>query len=38
MEWRLLQCDINRDVELTIKAQITLPDIQLKDADRVLSY
>ena len=35
MEWRLLQCDINRDVELTTKAQITLPDIQLKYADRV---
>lgn len=35
MEWSLLQCDINRDVELTTKAQITLPDIQLKYADRV---
>ena len=35
MEWRLLQCDINRDVELTTKAQIMLPDIQLKYADRV---
>ena len=34
MEWSLLQCDINRDVELT-KAQITLPDIQLKYVDRV---
>ena len=35
MEWRLLQCDINRDVELTTIAQITLPDIQLKYVDRV---
>jgi hypothetical protein len=35
MNWRLLQCDINRDVELTSTAQITLPDIQLKYADRV---
>jgi hypothetical protein len=35
MEWSLLQCDLNRDVELTTKAQITLLDIQLKDADRV---
>ena len=35
MEWHLLQCDINRDVELTSMAQITLPDIQLKYADRV---
>ncbi len=38
MEWRLLQCDINRDVELTTKAQITLPDIQLKYADRVFRF
>ncbi|HEY7572953.1 MAG TPA: hypothetical protein VH796_16460 [Nitrososphaeraceae archaeon] len=29
------QLDINRDVELTTRAQITLPDIQLKSADRV---
>jgi len=35
MEWHLLQCDINRDLELTSKAQITLPDIQLTYADRV---
>ncbi len=35
MDWHLLQCDINRDVELTSMAQITLPDIQIKYADRV---
>ena len=35
MEWYLMQCDINRDIELTTKAQITLPDIPLKYADRV---
>ena len=35
MEWHLLQCDINRDVELTSMAQMTLPDIPIKYADRV---
>jgi hypothetical protein len=35
MEWRLHQCDLNRDVEITDHAQITLPDIQLKHMDRV---
>ncbi len=35
MEWRLYQCDLNRDVEITDHAQVTLPDIQLKYMDRV---
>jgi hypothetical protein len=35
MEWRLLQCDLNKDIEITEKAQLTLPDIQLKYVDRV---
>ena len=35
VEWSLLQCDINRDVELTTIAQITSHDIQLTYADRV---
>ena len=35
MKWRLLQCDLNKDAEITEKAQLTLPDIQLKYVDRV---
>jgi hypothetical protein len=35
MDWHLLQCDINRDVELTSMAQITLPNIQMRYLDRV---
>ena len=35
MNWRLVQCDINKDVEVTDKMQLTLPDIQLTDADQV---
>ena len=35
MEWRLLQCDFNRDVEITESAQLTLPDIQFWHMDRV---
>ena len=35
MEWSLIQCDVNRDVEIDDKMQLTLPDIQLKFADRV---
>ncbi len=35
MEWRLIQCDVNRDVEIDDKMQLTLPDMQLKYADRV---
>jgi hypothetical protein len=35
MEWILVQCDVNRDIEINDKMQLTLPDIQLKDADRV---
>jgi len=34
-EWKLVQCDINNDVEITDKAQLTFPDIQLESADRV---
>jgi hypothetical protein len=35
MEWRLLQCDFNRDVEITESAQLTLPDIQFWQVNRV---
>ena len=35
VNWRLVQCDINKDVEVTEKMQLTLPDIQLTDADQV---
>ena len=35
MEWVLKTCDLNRDVKVSDKAQITLPDIQLKYVDRV---
>jgi hypothetical protein len=35
MEWILVQCDVNKDIEINDKMQLTLPDIQLKDADRV---
>lgn len=34
-EWILIQCDVNKDVKIDEKAQLTLPDIQLKYADRV---
>jgi hypothetical protein len=34
-EWILIQCDVNKDVEIDEKGQLTLPDIQLKHADRV---
>jgi hypothetical protein len=35
MEWSLIQCGMNRDSEIDDKMQLTLPDIQLKYADRV---
>ncbi|MGA7370424.1 MAG: hypothetical protein WBX01_14945 [Nitrososphaeraceae archaeon] len=35
IEWILIQCDVNREIEIDEKAQLTLPDIQLKYADRV---
>jgi hypothetical protein len=35
MEWVLKQCDLNKDVEINDKAQVMLPDIQLKSAARV---
>ena len=35
MEWKLLQCDVNKDVEIHERGQLTLPDIQLKYASRV---
>jgi hypothetical protein len=37
-EWKLVQCDINKDVEITGKAQLTFPDIQLESADRVFRW
>lgn len=33
--WILKQCDINKDVPITDKAQVTLPDIQISTAFRV---
>lgn len=35
MDWILVQCDLNKDIEIDDKAQITLPDIQLRHLDRV---
>ena len=35
MEWKLDQCDINKDIEIKDIEQITLPDIQLIEVDRV---
>jgi hypothetical protein len=35
LNWILKQCDLNKDVEIDEKAQLVLPDIQLKSADRV---
>ena len=33
--WRLTQCDLNKDIEITEKMQFTLPDIQLRYGGRV---
>jgi len=35
MDWRLLECDVNKDVIINDIMQLTLPDILLKAADRV---
>jgi hypothetical protein len=35
MDWILVQCDLNKDMEIDDKAQITLPDTQLRQADRI---
>jgi hypothetical protein len=35
MKWMLTGCDINKDVTVSDKLQLTAIDIQLKDADRV---
>jgi hypothetical protein len=35
LNWILSQCDFNKDIEITDKVQITLPDIQLKYANEV---
>ena len=35
MDWTLKACDLNKDVEIDDTCQLTLPDIQLKHADRV---
>jgi hypothetical protein len=34
-EWILKECDLNKDVNIDEKAQLHLPDIQLKHADHV---
>jgi len=33
--WILKQCDLNKDVPITDKAQVTLPDVQLSTASKV---
>ena len=35
MDWTLKACDLNKDILISDKAQITLPDIQLRLAGRV---
>ncbi|MGC2574543.1 MAG: hypothetical protein WA364_23780, partial [Candidatus Nitrosopolaris sp.] len=35
MKWLLTGCDINKDVTVSDKLQLTAINIQLKDADRV---
>jgi hypothetical protein len=35
MNWILKQCDLNKDIKISDKAQLTFPDIQLSYADRV---
>lgn len=35
MEWVLKQCDLNKDVEINDKTQVTLPDVQLKTTAKV---
>ena len=35
LDWILKQCDLNKDIEMDDKAQITIPDMQLKSAGRV---
>jgi hypothetical protein len=35
MEWTLKACDLNKDILISDKAQLILPDIQLRYADRV---
>lgn len=35
MEWILKQCDLNKDIEIDETAQLTLPNIQLMQMDRV---
>jgi hypothetical protein len=35
MDWHLIGCDLNKDVGINDLTQLTLPNIQLKTADRV---
>ena len=35
LDWVLVQCDLNKDIQIDEKAQITLPGIQLRHADRI---
>ena len=34
-EWVLKSCDVNKDVEITDKCQIVLPDLQLRYVGKV---
>lgn len=35
MDWKLNQCDVNKDIEITDMEQLTLPDIQIMEVDQV---
>ncbi|MGD9533715.1 MAG: hypothetical protein AB7V56_08090 [Candidatus Nitrosocosmicus sp.] len=35
LEWKLQNCDFNKDIEIDSKCQITLPNIQMREAARV---
>ena len=38
MNWTLKACDLKQDIIINDKAQLRLPDIQLRLADRVFNH
>jgi hypothetical protein len=35
MDWILVQCDINKDININIIEELTIPDLQLRVHDRI---
>jgi hypothetical protein len=38
MDWILVQCDLNKDIDINIVEELSIPDLQLRIHDRIFRF